>query len=188
MGDYHPALSEMGVDQIDWWAGRWEAGQSGWHSAAPQPPLVTHLPTLSEGSEGGLRVLVPLCGKAGCLTHLHKAGHDVIGIEGVESVVQEFFSENGLSVIRNDIPGVKGGRYSTPDGRITIFACDLFDVTPRWSAKWMLSGIAGPLLLSALTLGLAMLLSSRLSWGTLSGTFCKPGSMTQTNTLGHRTV
>ena len=29
------------------------------------------------------------------------------GIEGVESVVQEFFSENGLSVIRNDIPGVK---------------------------------------------------------------------------------
>merc|ERR1712212_1312352 len=77
MGDYHPALSEMGVDQIDWWAGRWEAGQSGWHSAAPQPPLVTHLPTLSEGSEGGLRVLVPLCGKAGCLTHLHKAGHDV---------------------------------------------------------------------------------------------------------------
>ena len=44
-----------------------------------QPPLVTHLPTLSEGSEGGLRVLVPLCGKAGCLTHLHKAGHDVIG-------------------------------------------------------------------------------------------------------------
>jgi len=100
-----------------------------------QPPLVTHLPTLSEGSEGGLRVLVPLCGKAGCLTHLHKAGHDVIGIEGVESVVQEFFSENGLSVIRNDIPGVKGGRYSTPDGRITIFACDLFDVTPEMVGK-----------------------------------------------------
>ena len=29
------------------------------------------------------------------------------GIEGVESVVQEFFSENELSVVRNDIPGVK---------------------------------------------------------------------------------
>ena len=29
------------------------------------------------------------------------------GIEGVESVVEEFFSENGLSVVRSDIPGVK---------------------------------------------------------------------------------
>ena len=31
----------------------------------------------------------------------------VAGIEGVESVVEEFFSENGLSVVRSDIPGVK---------------------------------------------------------------------------------
>ena len=47
--------SGMGVDQvaieqlvqhssflfskIEWWAGRWEAGQSGWHSAAPQVSL-----------------------------------------------------------------------------------------------------------------------------------------------------
>ena len=29
------------------------------------------------------------------------------GIEGVESVVQEFFSENGLPVVRSEIPGVK---------------------------------------------------------------------------------
>ena len=29
------------------------------------------------------------------------------GIEGVESVVEEFFSENGLSLVRSDIPGVK---------------------------------------------------------------------------------
>ena len=29
------------------------------------------------------------------------------GIEGVESVVEEFFNENGLSVVRSDIPGVK---------------------------------------------------------------------------------
>ena len=35
---------------------------------------------------------------------------------------------------------VQGSRYSTPDGRITIFACDLFDVTPemvgRVDAVW----------------------------------------------------
>ena len=43
-----------------------------------QPPLVTHLPTLTGGADG-VRVLVPLCGKAGCLLHLYNAGHTVVG-------------------------------------------------------------------------------------------------------------
>ena len=42
------------------------------------------------------------------------------GIEGVESVVQEFFSENGLSVIRNDIPGVKVVLSVAPSGALFI--------------------------------------------------------------------
>jgi len=123
-------LSIMGVDEICWWAGRWESGQSGWHSSAPRPPLVTHLPTLTGGADG-VRVLVPLCGKAGCLLHLYNAGHTVVGIEGVETIAGEFFSENKLPVVKSDISGVKGSRLSTPDGRLTIFACDLFDVSPE---------------------------------------------------------
>ena len=43
-----------------------------------QPPLLTHLPTLTGGA-GGVRVLLPLCGKAGCLLHLYNAGHTVVG-------------------------------------------------------------------------------------------------------------
>ena len=76
--------------------------------------------------------------------------------------MEEFFSENKLPVVKSDIPTIKvlllsmfpysqsghmvpssvvqGSRYSTPDGRITIFACDLFDVTPemvgRVDAVW----------------------------------------------------
>ena len=50
-----------------------------------QPPLVTHLPTLSGGSKS--RVLVPLCGKAGCLTHLYNAGHDVVGAPRTYSII-----------------------------------------------------------------------------------------------------
>jgi len=118
----------MGVDEIGWWAGRWDSGQSGWHSSSPRPPLVTHLPTLTGGGDG-VRVLLPLCGKAGCLLHLYNAGHTVVGIEGVESIVEEFFKENKLPVVKSDIPTVKGSRYSTPDNRLTIFACDLFDIS-----------------------------------------------------------
>ena len=29
-------ILKQSIQKIDWWAGRWEAGQSGWHSAAPQ--------------------------------------------------------------------------------------------------------------------------------------------------------
>merc|ERR1712037_675768 len=163
---HHPALSEMGLQQ---------------------PPLVAHLPTLSGGSKA--RVLVPLCGKAGCLTHLLKAGHDVVGIEGVESVVEEFFSENGLSVVRSDIPGIKGGRYSTADGRITIFACDLFDVTPemvgRVDAVWdrgsfvALSFDTRPRYAALLK----RLVGNSFRGLTAVGTFCKPGSTTPISTL-----
>ena len=30
---------------------------------------------------------------------------------------------------------LQGGKYSTADGRITIFACNLFDVTPEMVGK-----------------------------------------------------
>jgi len=78
-----------------------------------------------------LKVLVPLCGKAGCLLYLYKAGHTVVGIEGVPSVVEEFFTENKLPVVKSDIPTIKGTKFSTPDGRLTVFVCDLFDATPE---------------------------------------------------------
>merc|ERR1712062_476405 len=52
------------------------------------------------------------------------------GIEGVPSVVEEFFTENKLPV-KSDIPTIKGTKFSTPDGRLTVFVCDLFDATPE---------------------------------------------------------
>ena len=65
-------------------------------------------------------------------------------------MVEEFFSENKLPVVKSDMPSVKvvlifdfllhavlpcyvvqGVRYSTPDNRLTVFACDLFDISPE---------------------------------------------------------
>ena len=61
-----------------------------------------------------------------------------------------------------------GGTVPLMGGSPSLLATYLTSL-PRWSAKWTLSGIADPLLLSALTLARAMLLSSKDSWGTLSG-------------------
>ena len=97
----------------------------------------------------------------------------VTGIEGVESVVEEFFSENGLTAIRTDIPGVKV--VNTPFLIFTFTFCREESTAPqttespsllaifltsllRWSARSTLFGTAALLSLLAVTLDLDTLL------------------------------
>jgi len=119
----------MDVDKVEYWAERWQNGTYAWHRSEPQPSLVTHLPRLTGGREG-LRIFVPLCGKTGCLLFLYKGGHTVIGVEGVETVVEQFFTENQLEFDRTEIPEIKGSCYSSKDNKLKIFACDLFLLSP----------------------------------------------------------
>lgn len=119
------------VDQVEYWAARWEAGQSQWHSSSPNASLVSHLDLLTGEDKQPVSIFVPLCGKSGCLLHLYNSGHTVVGAEAVESVVEQFFIENKLEVTKTEIPGVEGHLYATPDGRLKIFACDLFLLTPQ---------------------------------------------------------
>ena len=63
------------------------------------------------------------------LIDLSQAGHTVTGVEGVPFVVEQFFRENKLEFEKTSMPEIKGWRFKTKDGRLTIFACDLFSVT-----------------------------------------------------------
>ena len=138
--------------------------------------------------------------------------------------MEEFFSENKLPVVKSDIPTIKvlllsmfpysqsghmipssvvqGSRYSTPDGRLTIFACDLFDITSELvgdvDAVWdrgsfvALSFEARPryvTLLKSLVGKSFRWVSLRSDWITFldSGTFCKLGSTTKPFTLARHT-
>jgi hypothetical protein len=57
------------------------------------------------------RFFLPLCGKAGDLLWLSKEkGHTVVGVEGVESVVKEFFDENKIEFKKTDLTGT-GSKY-----------------------------------------------------------------------------
>ena len=97
----------------------------------------------------------------------------VTGIEGVESVVEEFFSENGLTAIRTDIPGVKvvnttfliftftfcreestAPLTTESPSLLAIFLTSLL----RWSARSTQFGTAALLSLLAVTLDLDTLL------------------------------
>ena len=54
-------------------------------------------------SEG--RVLVPLCGKSLDLDWLAERGHEVVGVEFVQTAVDAYFAERGIEPVRSNVDG-----------------------------------------------------------------------------------
>jgi thiopurine S-methyltransferase len=107
----------------DFWHARWAAGQIGFHEGAPNAHLVAHAGAL--GSKR--RVLVPLCGKSADLTFLASLGHQVVGVELVESAVRAFFAERGVKA-----QAVNEGAFTRFEAQnITLFVGDFFATTPE---------------------------------------------------------
>ena len=116
-----------------------------------------------------------------------------------------FFSQFSPTASGHMIPSsVQGSRYSTPDGRLTIFACDLFDISSELvgdvDAVWdrgsfvALSFEARPRYVALLK----SLVGQSFRWVTIrifergrtffdSDTYCKPGSTTKPFILAHHT-
>jgi len=103
----------------DFWRGRWAERQIGFHEGKPNGYLAKHAGRLTG------RVLVPLCGKAEDLAFLAAQGHEVVGIELVESAVAEFFAEHDIlpTVTHTD------GFAVYVCAGITILVGDLFATT-----------------------------------------------------------
>ncbi len=78
------------------WKARWQEGRIGFHEGKPNAFLERHVARL--GAEG--RVFVPLCGKTEDMAFLASKGHEVLGIDLVESAVGDFFREHGLEPAR----------------------------------------------------------------------------------------
>merc|ERR1712142_948476 len=117
-------------DRVQYWQARWATGQSQWNSEKPHQYLLKYLDVLTAGSSS-CKFFLPLCGKAGDLMYLYNEGHTVTGVEGVPFVVEQFFRENKLDYEKISMPEVKGWKFKTKDGRLCIYACDFFSVTPE---------------------------------------------------------
>ena len=105
----------------DFWRARWGEGRIGFHEGAPNALLRKHLTHLGEGK----RVFVPLCGKAEDLAFLASQGHQVVGVELVESAVQAFFAEHGVTPVVSQ----RGAFVEYSAQNITVFAGDYFACT-----------------------------------------------------------
>jgi thiopurine S-methyltransferase len=106
----------------DFWLGRWEREEIGFHQGEVHPWLRLHWQELhlARGSE----VFVPLCGKSRDMLWLREQGHQVLGVELSPVAVQAFFKESGYTPQR-----VAGARFdSYAANGIRILCGDFFDL------------------------------------------------------------
>lgn len=105
----------------DFWHARWSEGRTAFHEGKPNEHLVKHLAVLGKDT----RVFVPLCGKAEDLAFLAEQGHQVVGVELVESAVRAFFDEHGVTPVVTKHGPLN--RFTAQN--ITLLAGDFFATT-----------------------------------------------------------
>lgn len=78
----------------EFWQNRWQENRIGFNQSEVNPLLKQYFTGLNLSA--GSRVFVPLCGKSIDMVWLVSQGHDVVGVELVESAVQDFFAEQNI--------------------------------------------------------------------------------------------
>ena len=92
---------------FEFWQERWDNSQIGFHQDEINPSLIEYLPKITRASKEE-RALVPLCGKSQDMIFLKEAGFHVHGVEMVEVAARDFFQENHLDYLVQEIkPGLK---------------------------------------------------------------------------------
>ena len=114
------------------WRERWDAGQIGFHERAGNVLLREHWPEFllrekARGIDDRARVLVPLCGKTTDLTWLRQLGHEVVGVEFVESAAVAYFAELGVTPRRLE----RGGAVCYEHDGVSIWVSDFFALPPE---------------------------------------------------------
>jgi thiopurine S-methyltransferase len=106
----------------EFWHGRWQRGELGWHEEGINRHLAEHWPRLGLSTDA--RVLVPLCGKSLDMLWLAGRGHSVLGVEISPLAADAFFGENGLVPQVDRLPPFV--RYRVDE--IELLVGDFFDL------------------------------------------------------------
>lgn len=113
----------------------WENNTYPWHKDEIHPNLIKNLQTLIEATgktdNKDIRFFVPLCGKTKDLLFLKSQGFQVIGCEGVEKAVVDFFNENSLEFSKTDLSADGTTSFTSKDGKLNIVKGDYFKLTPE---------------------------------------------------------
>ncbi len=107
----------------EFWLGKWERHEIGFHQAEYSPYLVKYWNKLA--TDKGT-VFVPLCGKTKDMLFFVEQGHKVIGVELSEIACNEFFADNNIEYEVEQLDKLK--LYKAKD--LQIYCGDLFDLDP----------------------------------------------------------
>jgi len=114
----------------EFWQKRWQEGRIGFNQSAVNPLLTEYIDHLDLAA--GNRVFVPLCGKSIDMVWLATQGYDVVGVELVETAVQEFFAEQNIEPTvyqQADNPTMKYYQGKLSGQTITLWVADIFALT-----------------------------------------------------------
>ncbi|KAK3103080.1 hypothetical protein FSP39_016310 [Pinctada imbricata] len=75
-----------------------------------------------------LKIFVPLCGKSVDMKWLYDQGHEIVGIEGAETAVQQFFDESKISFTTSSIKDGILKLYQSDDGRIRLYVGNYYNI------------------------------------------------------------
>ncbi|XP_053103415.1 thiopurine S-methyltransferase [Hemicordylus capensis] len=111
------------------WLQKWQTNNIGFHNEEIHPLLRKYLDMLLNG-RSGLKIFVPLCGKAIEMKWLADMGHHVLGVEISESALKDFFAEQNLSFTEETVPEIPGAKlFKSLSGNISLYCCSIFDLT-----------------------------------------------------------
>ena len=111
----------------EFWQTRWQEKRIGFNQSDVNPLLIKYFADLKLPISS--RILVPLCGKSIDMIWLAHQGFDVVGIELVESAVQEFFTEQDIAytITEHDKhPNIKYYQGQLLEQTITLWVADIF--------------------------------------------------------------
>ena len=114
----------------DFWQQRWQEKRIGFNQPEVNALLIRYFDQLD--LPAGSRVLVPLCGKSIDMVWLAVQGYDVVGIELVESAIQEFFTEQSIAYTVTESqanPNNKCYQGQLAGQTIELWVADIFELS-----------------------------------------------------------
>ncbi|MBR9727603.1 thiopurine S-methyltransferase [Shewanella intestini] len=110
------------------WHNKWDQQQIGFHQPQVNPYLIEYWPQLNIPSSS--TVFVPLCGKTLDMCFLAEQGHQVLGCELSAAAVEQFFSDNQLTVTKQSM----GEHHAYQSEQVQLIQGDIFTLDASLTA------------------------------------------------------
>ena len=120
----------------EFWQNRWQEKRIGFNQSAVNPLLIKYWSSLNVPTSS--RIFVPLCGKSIDMVWLAAQGYDVVGVELVESAVQDFFGEQNIEPTIHQHaknPDIKCYQGKLLGQKVELWVADIFALTSEDTGK-----------------------------------------------------